>query len=126
MGLANHIGQTCNTSRLARPSERRALPCPGNRYDLAGEIDRGSTDRQGPCLCCVVEAREKAPLARLRGANPRACWTGTPPPHVVARTSSPMRRPGGIVPVVTPLSPRRGRLYPPALVSSNAPRARSD
>ena len=39
---------TVSSSRLARPTERRALLSLGNRSDLAGQIDRGGLDRQGP------------------------------------------------------------------------------
>jgi hypothetical protein len=83
MGLANHIGQTCNTSRLALPTERRSMPCLGNRSDLAGKIDRGGIDREGTSLCCLVEALEEGHLARCTARNHAP--VGQESPHLVSK-----------------------------------------
>ena len=45
------------------------MPCLGNRSDLAGEIDRGGIDRQGPSPFCLVEALEEGTLARRTAPN---------------------------------------------------------
>ena len=42
------------------------MPCLGNRYDLAGEIDRRGLDQQGTSPCCLVEALEEGHLAARR------------------------------------------------------------
>ena len=101
--LANHIGQTCNTSSqsVATPRSLRFPNLP----------DRGSGGKhprwpQG---------------AKLRPA-------GQLPPHLVQRPAHlcTMRRPGGIITAVIPLSLAKAHIYPLTLVSSNAPKARSD
>ncbi len=56
------------------------MPCLGNRSDLAGEIDRGGIDRQGPSPFCLVEALEEGTLARRTAPNHAP--TGQEPPHL--------------------------------------------
>ncbi len=95
-----------------------------NRYVVAGETDRGGIDRQSTSRCYLVEALEKGNLTRRMVRNHAPF--GQEPPRVEARAPCTMRHPGGMINVVIHISPAKETLYLPTLVSSNAPKARSD
>jgi hypothetical protein len=99
--------------------------CLRNRYDVAGKTDRGGIDRQGSSPYCLVEAPEEGYLDCCLGRTHfPPDQTGTASSRAEARAPCTMRRPSSKLNVIH-LSPGSVSFYPPTLVSSNAPKARS-
>jgi hypothetical protein len=129
--LPHHVwGLSITSVRRATPRGLRCLrkgaPCPAwetamtSRARLTGAA---STGRVLPYAAWSSPGGR--PPRSPHGAKPRAFRVGAVS-SLQASAPCTIRCPGSMIKVVIHISPRRARIYPPTLVSSNAPKARSD